>query len=565
VRVGDLLLQRGIITAEQLNDALAEQQRRGHKKLLGEVLVQMGLADEEQVLGVLAEAVGVPFTRLTPALADPRIIEVLPREFLETHLVLPLFKVRDRLTLAVTEPANVFLIDEIEQQVGCPVQIVAATARDIRATLEAHVPEANIFVLDQIVGAIGDDEVKLVDRPVTDLTDVAASAEDSPVVKLVNFIIYEAVQEGASDIHVEPGDTTLRIRYRVDGRLYEKMRPPHHMHAAVVSRIKIMGAMDISERRLPQDGGITVMLNKTPIDLRVSTMPGKQGEKVVLRIVDTRKSRANLESLGLSAEALTQFRSLIQRPNGVVLVTGPTGSGKSTTLYAALAELNTEDVNISTVEDPVEYNLEGVNQFQVHERAGFAFANALRSLLRQDPDVIMVGEVRDAETARMVTQAALTGHMVLSTLHTNDALSAVTRLVNMGVESYLVAAAVRGVLAQRLVRKVCPNCREPVEPTPAVRRSLEKMAAGRPPIDKVFVGRGCARCRNRGYAGRVGIYELLAPDDDMLDAISRGASLQELRRIAQAAGCKTLCHDGLDKVAAGITTLEELFDATAIV
>jgi type IV pilus assembly protein PilB len=564
VRVGDLLVEKAIISAEQLSQALAYQKDRGHQKLLGEIVVELKFASEEQVLEVLAAAYGVPFARIGPKLADPKIIETLPRDFLEKQIVLPLFVVNGKLTIAVHEPTNVFLIEEIERLSGCGVQIVAATARDISQTLQAYLPNANIFVIDEIVDDIQAQDLTLVEKEITDLTNLADSASHSPVIKLVNYLIHGGVQEGASDIHIEPGDGLLRVRYRVDGALFEKMKPPHQMHPAIVSRIKIMAGLDISERRMPQDGGITVMLNKRPVDLRVSTMPGKFGEKVVMRIIDNRNILTNLEKLGFSYSMLERFRNVLHQPNGVVLVTGPTGSGKSTTLYGMLNEILDDSLNICTVEDPVEYNLAGVNQFQVNEKAGFTFSGALRALLRQDPDIIMLGEIRDQETAKIATQAALTGHLVLSTLHTNDAPSAVTRLFNVGVEPYLVAASIRGVLAQRLLRKVCTHCKEPAEITPQLRRSLERWSEDGAAVETVYQGKGCPKCRNTGYAGRIGIFELFTPDDEVLDAVSRGASLQEIRRLAKAAGYVTLQQDGVEKVKAGITTVEELFNATAI-
>jgi type IV pilus assembly protein PilB len=340
----------------------------------------------------------------------------------------------------------------------------------------------------------------------------------------------------------------------------EKLRPPHQMAAAVASRVKIMAGLDISERRLPQDGGIHVMMDKRPIDLRVSTMPGKHGEKVVIRVIDNDKASVNLEKLGFGYETLKAWRKLISLPNGILLVTGPTGSGKSTTLYACLQELNADDTNICTVEDPVEYALTGINQFQVNEKAGFTFASALRSLLRQDPDIMMVGEVRDGETARLATQAALTGHLVLSTLHTNDAPGAVTRLYNLGIEPYLVGASLSGVLAQRLVRKLCQACKEPYEPSPNEKRQLERFTET---VDTLYKPKGCQRCRNLGFAGRIGIYELLVPDDNMIERISQGVTLNEIRELGKSLGMKTLRQDGVDKVRAGITTLEEVYRATA--
>jgi len=564
VRIGDLLLERGLIDQEQIEQALEYQKTSGHRKLLGEILVELKFVTEEQVMEVLAEAYGVPFARINPKLADPAVIERLPREFLEKQTVLPLFLVNGRLTVAVHEPSNVFVIEEIERQTGHQVQIVAATTRDISQTLQAYLPNANVFVIDELVDDIQEDDLRLVEKQVTDLTDLEGAAGDSPVIKLVNYLIFCAAQEGASDIHIEPDEGQMRVRYRIDGKLFEKLRPPHQMHPAVVSRIKIMASLDISERRVPQDGGITVMLDKRPIDLRVSTMPGKFGEKIVIRIIDNRNILTSVEKLGFSFEMLEKFRHLIHQPNGIVLVTGPTGSGKSTTLYGVLNEINSDAINISTVEDPVEYNLTGINQFQTNDKAGFTFAGALRSLLRQDPDVVMLGEIRDVETAKIATQAALTGHLVLSTLHTNDAVSAVTRLFNIGVEPYLVAASVRGVLAQRLLRKICTHCKEEMDINAQVRRSLERVTPeGSTPIEKVYHGKGCDKCRKTGYAGRIGIFELFIPSDETLDAVSRGAGLQELRKTAAQTGYVTLRQDGLEKVRAGLTTLEELFSATA--
>ncbi len=560
-QLGQLLVHRGLISEEQLAEALASQGDHGHRKLLGEVLVDKHFVTEDQVTEVLADAYGVPYAKVSPKIADPKVIEVLPREFIENHCVMPLFLVNNKLTVAVPEPANVFLIEEIERVAGHPIQIVAATAHDIQQTMQAYLPNANVFVIDEIVEDIEAKDFSLVEKQVTDLTNLEEVAGHSPVIKLVNYLIFCAVQEQASDIHIEPDDNKLRVRYRVDGRLFEKISPPYQMHAAVVSRIKIMAGLDISERRLPQDGGIHVLLENRPIDLRVSAMPGKYGEKVVIRIIDNRNNLVTLEKLGFSYQMLQKFKEMLAQPNGIVLVTGPTGSGKSTTLYSMLAELNDPEVNISTVEDPVEYNLMGVNQFQVNEKAGFQFANALRALLRQDPDIVMVGEVRDTDTARIAIQAALTGHLVLSTLHTNDATSAVTRLFNIGVEPYLVAASLRGVLAQRLVRKICSNCKEPAEVTPPMRRAVERTVGK---VDELYHGAGCAKCRHTGFSGRIGIFELFAPDDALLDAIARGATLQELREQVCGEDYVTLRRDGMEKVKAGLTTVEEVFHATAI-
>ena len=558
--LGQMLIDKGLIQQEQLERALEEQKRSNHQKLLGEILVELHFCTEDQVTEALAQAYGVPYARISPRIADPKIISVLPKEFLEKHQVLPLFLVDGVLTVAVPEPANVFLVEEIERVSAHPVQVVAATARDIKSTMQAYLPNDQVFVIDDIIDEVEPQEFTLVEQKVADIGDLEQAAGDSPVIKLVNYCIYTAVKDGASDIHIEPGENLLRIRYRIDGVLTEKLRPPPQMHAAVASRIKIMAGLDISERRLPQDGGIHVMMDKRPIDLRVSTVPGRHGEKVVIRIIDNEKASVRLEKLGFGYDTLKAWRKLLSLPNGILLVTGPTGSGKSTTLYASLHELNRDDVNICTVEDPVEYNLAGVNQFQVNEKAGFTFAGALRSLLRQDPDILMVGEVRDTETAKLATQAALTGHLVLSTLHTNDSAGAITRLNNIGIEPYLVGATIGGVLAQRLVRKLCQACKEPYAPGINELRQIEKYG---PPAETLYKPKGCPRCRKLGFSGRIGIYELLVPDDQMIERISQGANLNELRELARKTGMKTLRADGVEKVKAGITTLDEVYRVTA--
>jgi type IV pilus assembly protein PilB len=559
--IGQLLVAKGIITQDHLEVALQEQQAHGHRKLLGEVMIEQGLVTEEQVCETLAEAHGVPYAKVSPKICDPKIIEVLPRDFLEKHMVLPMFLVNGVLTVALSEPSNLFLIEEIQQLTNHVVQVVASTTRDIGATIQAHLPSANVFVIDEIIDDIRPEDFALVETQVEDIANLQEVAGHSPVIKLVNYLLYQAVRDGASDIHIEPDEKRTRVRYRVDGKLYEKICPPHQMHPAVISRIKIMAGLDISERRLPQDGGIHVLLEGRPIDLRVSTMAEKSGEKAVIRIIDNRNIPGSIEKLGFAYEMLTEFRKIIEQPNGIMLVTGPTGSGKSTTLYSVLHEINKPDTNICTVEDPVEFNLSGINQFQVNDKTGFTFATALRSLLRQDPDIIMVGEIRDTETAKIAVQAALTGHLVLSTLHTNDAPSSIMRLVNMGIEPYLIAASVRGVLAQRLVRKICGACREAYEPAMNIRHMVEK-AAG--PFDSLYKGKGCKKCRNTGFSGRIGIYELLVPDVDMLEAVAAGANIQTLRGLCKKQNIGTLRSDGMAKVKAGITTPEEILRATAV-
>ncbi|MFA6186941.1 MAG: ATPase, T2SS/T4P/T4SS family [Phycisphaerae bacterium] len=559
LQLGEILQQRGIITAEQITEALSHQNSGGHQKLLGELLVEKGYCTENDIASALATTYGVPYAQITPKICDPNIIETLPKEFLEEHCVLPLFKVYDTLTVAVSEPTNVFLIDEIERICGCAVQVVCATAKDIAQTLQAYMPASNVFVIDDIIDETGLDDFTLIENISEDISNLEEVAGQSPVVKLVNYLVYNAVHENASDIHIEPDNKKLRVRYRVDGRLYEKIRPPHQMLSAIVSRIKIMAELDIAQRRIPQDGGIHVMVDGRPIDLRVSVMPGNFGEKVVIRILDAKHTLFNLETLGFSYDNLKLLKEKVHSPNGIILVTGPTGSGKNTTLYAILSELNSEEVNICTVEDPVEANVPGVNQFGVHELAGFTFASALRSLLRQDPDIVMIGEIRDNETAGIAVQAALTGHLVLSTLHTNDAPGAVTRLIDLGVAPYLVGASLVGVLAQRLVRKICSNCKEEYEPAASIKKQVEK-TLGSP--GKFYRGVGCKKCRNSGYLGRIAIHELFVPNGQIQELISENANFKKIRELAVQNGMASLHIDGLHKVKAGITTIEEILRVT---
>jgi type IV pilus assembly protein PilB len=554
-RLGDLLIAKGYLTPDGLQAALAEQKQGGQNHLLGEILVERGLSTEDQVIECLADEYGVPYAKLDARLLDLKTVDVLAREYIEKNLVLPLFVVRGVLTIAVSEPSNLFLIEEIRGLTNLQVQIVAASAKDIRRMI-GGLPNSKVFVIDDIIEDSDGADVTLIEESVEDISDVAEVAGQSPVIRLVNYILYNAVKEGASDIHIEPAERCMRIRYRIDGRLYKALEVPSHLLSAVTSRIKIMGGMDISERRLPQDGRILVMLEGRKIDLRVSTFPACHGEKTVIRVLDTRSVSLNLDDLGFGEDILGQFRQNIQAPNGIILVTGPTGSGKSTTLYAALNAISSMENNVCTVEDPIEYHLPLINQFQVQTKIGMTFSKALRTLLRQDPDVIMVGEVRDEETARTAIQAALTGHLVFSTLHTNDACSAITRLINMGIEPYLIGAALNMVLAQRLVRRVCAKCRQPYDPPRTIRKALERMGVQN---ETFFKGVGCKSCRNTGYKGRIGVHELLAITDELRDAVVNDPSINNVRRIANANNMITLKHDGFRKVKEGITTIEEVF------
>ncbi|MFP4052381.1 MAG: GspE/PulE family protein, partial [Phycisphaerae bacterium] len=436
------------------------------------------------------------------------------------------------------------------------LRLVVVQPADIAAVVEelSATPSEQV---DDFIKDISDDSVEVVDEKEDEVADLEKIAGESPVIRYVNFMISSAVKEGVSDIHIEPGENKLRIRTRIDGILFEQHAPPLQMHAAIISRLKIMANLDIAERRLPQDGKIRATVHGRTVDLRVSTLPTTQGEKCVIRILDGRSISVGLENLGMRTEVLDLFKEQILQPHGVVIVTGPTGSGKSTTLYSGLAIMDSDTLNISTVEDPVEYEVGYANQVQTHETIGMTFAAALRSLLRQDPDVIMVGEIRDDQTARIAIQAALTGHMVLSTLHTNDAPSSVTRLINIGVEPFLISAAMNAILAQRLIRRICDNCKEPVKKIPAKwSAALEKSGLE---ADELYMGAGCDKCRNTGYKGRMGVHELLVLDEPMRNIITHNPTLNELRRAARESGMKTLREDGLIKAIQGFTTVEEVF------
>ena len=554
-RIGNLLVEKGYLSTELLEAALQEQKKPiNNGKLLGEVIVSLEFCTEDQVVECLAGEYDVPYAKLEQRMFDLGVIDILTREYIEENLVLPLFCVDEVLTIALTEPSNLFLIDEVALLTGKEVQIVATSTRDLRRMITT-LPNSTVFVIDDIIEDSDAADVTLIEDALDDITDIEEIAGQSPVIRLVNYIIFNAVKEGASDIHIEPAERCMRIRYRVDGILYKALEVPQHLLAAVTSRIKIMAGLDISERRLPQDGRVNVMLNRRRIDLRVSTFPGSRGEKTAMRIIDTGSVSLVLEDLGFAEDVLDSFKSGIEAPNGIVLVTGPTGSGKSTTLYAALNTISSMENNICTVEDPIEHNLPLVNQFQVQDRVGLTFSVALRTLLRQDPDAIMVGEIRDEETGRMAIQAALTGHLVFSTLHTNDACAAITRLVNMGVEPYLIGAALNMVLAQRLVRRICNKCRETYEPPRAVRKMMQRTGFE---MDTFHRGVGCRQCRNTGFSGRLGIHEIFVLNDEIRDAITADKPLALIRQMASEQNMITLRQDGLRKVREGITTIDEI-------
>ena len=568
VSLGQVLMDSGLLTQDQLREALLTQSSDSQRKMLGEILTERGFVSQEQLLRALAKAKSLEFIENPAESADPGVRALVPEAIRVEHMVLPMSLAEGELVVCTANPDDFVVTEHIARMTGFRVRVTVSTPAALELAFAVPTPEVEIqsersgAQTEEIVAELLDnldDVVGEVTEPQTaEMSGGTDEASSGPVVRLVNHIIASAVAEGASDIHIEPDDGQLRVRLRVDGVLHVRIKPPYRMHAAIASRIKIMARLDISERRVPQDGEISVRVNGRPIDLRVSTLPGKFGEKVVMRVIDVGGTRIGLEKLGFRASTEATFRKVIDEPHGVVLVTGPTGSGKSTTLYSVLAGFDTESMNVSTVEDPVESNLPGVHQTQMNVKAGLTFAGALRSLLRQDPDIIMVGEIRDGETAQTAVQAALTGHLVLSTLHTNDAPSAVTRLTNLGVEPFLVAASLRGVLAQRLVRRTCSHCKTAYVPDSHDLASMCNYGTG---VTELVKGVGCRKCHERGYAGRVGLYELLVPNNQILDAISSKCDLNAIRDLLAKQGFETLWDDGMHKVLAGLTTLEEVHGA----
>jgi type IV pilus assembly protein PilB len=553
-----VLLRQGKVTVNDLANAAKNRQENPRLTVL-EALVQANVIDEIAALQAVAEYFHLPFARVAAAQVDAEVFELLPRDYLKAKVVLPVRRVGETVLLAISDPADIFLIDDLKRRLRGKLQLVVSPPGDILRVVE-ELSASTAQQVDEIIKDIAEDTVEVVDRKTEEVADLEKIAGESPVIRYANFLISSAVKEGASDIHIEPGENRLRIRYRIDGILFEQQAPPLQLHAAIVSRLKILANLDIAERRLPQDGRIRASVHGRTVDLRVSTLPITHGEKCVIRILDNRSILVGLENLGMGRDTLEAFRRQIDQPHGIVLVTGPTGSGKSTTLYSALRVMDSQRLNISTVEDPVEYELDSVNQVNVHDSIGMSFSAALRSLLRQDPDIIMIGEIRDAETARIAVQASLTGHLVLSTLHTNDAPASITRLINIGVEPYLISASVNAVVAQRLVRRVCPNCKTAVKVVKEnVAAYLKRYGAE---AKSLYQGAGCDKCRQTGYKGRLGIYELMELNDDLRDAITASPSLTDLRRAACQVGMRTLRQDGLEKVAAGHTTAEELMRVT---
>ncbi|NOY44908.1 MAG: type IV-A pilus assembly ATPase PilB [Deltaproteobacteria bacterium] len=558
-RLGELLIRENILTPADLERAKEDQRRNGGR--LGEALVRLGLVDEQDLVRTLSKQYGVPTVDLANFEIDPEVTKLVPEDLVQKYRIIPINRVGSTLIVAVDDPSNMFALDDVKFLTGYNVEMVLAAPSAIKEAIDRYY-DSSATLLD-VMGNFDLDELELVqDEEDVDVADLEKAVEDAPVVKLVNLILSDAIKKGASDIHIEPYEKSFRVRYRIDGVLYEQMRPPMKLKNAITSRVKIMANLDIAERRLPQDGRIKLKISKNKdMDFRVSVLPTLFGEKIVMRLLDKSNLQLDMTKLGFEEGALKDFKEAIHKPYGMVLVTGPTGSGKTTTLYSALSELNTPETNISTAEDPVEFNLPGINQVQIHEEIGLNFAAALRSFLRQDPDIIMVGEIRDFETAEIAIKAALTGHMVLSTLHTNDAPSTVNRLLNMGVEPFLVASATNLIVAQRLARRICPNCKEAVE-VPA--QALLDIGV---PSDRIgtftcYRGTGCANCADTGFKGRVALYEVLVITDEIKELILNGASALELKQEAVRQGMKTLRMSGITKLMEGMTTLEEVVRVT---
>src|SRR5919204_1171563 len=560
-RLGELLVRENLISLQQLQKAQEEQRKTGGR--IGSLLVKQGAIAEGDLTNFLSKQYGVPAISLSDFDVDDEVIKLVPKAIAEKHQVVPVNRAGSSLIIAMSDPSNIFAIDEIKFQTGYNVEPVVASEQAIREAIERYYAERGP-TYEELMQGFDDSDVSIIEAEEgEDIVDLEKSAGEAPVVKLVNLILLDAIKKGASDIHVEPYEKDFRVRYRVDGVLYEVMKPPMKLKAAITSRLKIMAELDIAERRLPQDGRIKLKLGKgREMDFRVSVCPTLFGEKVVLRLLDKSNLQLDMTKLGFDPDPLKAFKDAIDRPYGMVLVTGPTGSGKTTTLYSALSELNKTTDNISTAEDPVEFNFAGINQVQMHEDIGLNFAAALRSFLRQDPDIIMVGEIRDFETAEIGIKAALTGHLVLSTLHTNDAPGTVSRLLNMGIEPFLVTSAVNLILAQRLARKLCQECKKPVDvPQQALLDiGVQPDEAG---TFQVFEPGGCRTCNDRGYKGRVALYEVMPMWDSVKELVINGASTAELKAEAIRLGMQTLRMAGIAKLKAGTTSIEEVVGNTA--
>jgi type IV pilus assembly protein PilB len=547
-QLGDILVADGAISDEQLRSAMQVQQETG--KMLGRVLVDEGLLSEPQLVKALAEQIGLPFIDLSEAMVDAAVIGRIPGQVCRSHRVLPIAIEENRLILAMSDPGNVVARDDIRTRTGMDIRIVVATSSDIDTAIDRFYRADSD--LDDITTAID------VEQEQQALDSVREVVEDAPIVKFVNLLITQGIMDGASDIHLEPNEHDLLVRFRIDGVLHEMMHSPKAIHTGVVSRLKIMAEMNIAERRIPQDGRLSVNAQGKKVDLRIATLPTVWGEKVVMRILDNSTAQLDLAKLGFSQGNYDRFAESFHKPYGMILVTGPTGSGKSTTLYSTLNVIARPEVNIITVEDPVEYRLNGINQVQVNHKAGLTFASSLKSILRSDPDVVLIGEIRDYETAQIAIEAALTGHLVLTTLHTNDAPSSVTRLTEMGVEPFLVGSALDCVLAQRLARRLCTSCREEYKPTPETLDAARFPWDPSGPVPVLFRAVGCVKCANTGYKGRIALHEVMQVGETIERLAVERATNADITAAAKAEGMRPLRLDGMDKVLAGMTSLDEV-------
>jgi type IV pilus assembly protein PilB len=561
-KLGELLVRNNTISNQQLAKALEDQKASGGR--LGESLIKLGFIKELDLVRFLSKQYGMPSVNLTEIAIHPEVIKIIPTDVAIKYQVIPVSLRDTTLIVAMVDPSNIFAIDDIKFLTGYRIEALVASESSMKQALDMHYGTTK--GLDTLLEGMETEGVEYIGEEETvNISNLKEASEDAPVIKLVNAILTDAIKKRASDIHVEPYEKSFRIRFRMDGTLYEMMKPPLKMKNAMISRLKIMARLDIAERRLPQDGRIKLKMGKnTEMDFRVSVLPTLFGEKVVLRLLDKSNLQLDMTKLGFMDQQLGHFREAIYRPFGIVLVTGPTGSGKTTTLYSALSELNKTTENISTAEDPVEFNLAGINQVQIHEEIGLTFANALRSFLRQDPDIILVGEIRDFETAEIAIKAALTGHLVLSTLHTNDAPSTVNRLLNMGIEPFLVSSATNLILAQRLVRKICQECKEPVTISPEsfVKLGVQKEEYEQYKDITFYKGKGCDICNNTGYKGRLALYEVMPISEPIKELILQGASAIDIKREAIHQGLQTLRRSGISKLLGGVTSLEEVLKTT---
>jgi len=569
-RLGEILIKESLITSDQLRQALDHQKANGGR--LGTSLMKLGFISDDEITGVLSRQYGVPSINLKYYEVDASVIKLIPQDTAVRYQIVPLSRVGSTLTIAMTDPTNVFAMDDIKFMTGFNVEPVVASETAISEAItkfygEAHSEEELSKVMKDLTGDENADLELAAEEQEMNLAELEKAAEEAPIIKLVNLILTDAVKRGASDIHIEPYEKEVRVRFRIDGVLLPVMTPPMKLRDAITSRIKIMAKLDISEKRLPQDGRIMIKYRKEgrikDLDFRVSTIPTLFGEKIVMRLLDKENLRLDMTKLGFEQESLTKFERAILRPYGMVLVTGPTGSGKTNTLYSSISRLNTIETNIMTAEDPVEFQLAGVNQVQMKDQIGLNFAAALRAFLRQDPNIILVGEIRDFETAEIAVKAALTGHLVLSTLHTNDAPSTISRLMNMGIEPFLVATSVNLICAQRLVRRICQNCKEPLE-LPEQTLLDAGFTPEEIPTTKIYIGKGCGTCNKTGYKGRVGLYEVMEINDELRELILVGASALELKKKAIDQGMIMLRRSGLTKVALGQTTIEEVIRETVL-